>query len=358
MNSISILGENAYLYPDFSFQLAKSNDQQMIECYSDLYPITLYKLLFDYVLKNLTGEVIYDEKLPDSFKTLDIYVAKFLERIITLDILGSDMREEKEKILLKNRESYTDKEIAFLNYSYMFYIPTVCQQIYVKEDISSLYKLADITQLFFALKGSYNVSMLRENADKLKAFYTTLSMPLVPFNNHSCKLTFLRFEQEKFIALSRFDEEFMSNNDADYKISIASQLPSKQLYFSRLLMIYIASRKMELSGEEYAIEKAFVLYTYDVNGNATTELKTKPEISFCEIYRDKLVRLENYTVSDSLAYSLKKYIRLKTIFEKISFLLDIISPILSFFSFLNKRKEEEREDQKEKDDKDPGDSER
>lgn len=340
VNSISIVGENAYLYPDFSFNLTKSSNDNIIALYSDLYPLTLYKLLLDYLLKNLTGETVYNETLPDGFETMDIYITSFLERMITLDILGGDERKEKEEILQKNRESYNDKEIAFLNYSYMFYLPTREQFIHIKEDISDLYKLADITQLFFALKGSYNVSLLKENADKLQALYATLSMPLVPFNGYSCKLTALRFEDKKFIALSRFTEEFMRNNHASYKISIGNELPTKQLSFSKLLMIYIASRKMELSHEEYPIEKAFVLYTYDVNGNPTTQFQAKPGISFCEIYRDKLVKLENYKVSDSLAALLSKYISKKIFFEKISFLLNLISPVISLFSFLRKKRDD------------------
>lgn len=340
MNSISIVGENAYLYPDFSFDLTKSYNKSLIALYSDLYPLTLYKLLLDYVLKKLTGDTVYNETLPDDFETMDTYIASFLERMITLDILGGDIKKEKQEILLKNRKSYTDKEVAFLNYSYMFYLPSRKQSLHIEEEISDLYKLADVTQLFFALKGSYNVSMLKENADKLQAFYTTLGMPLVPFNGYSCKLTTLRFDDLKYIAISRFNEDFMRNNHADYKISMAGDLPSKQLPFSKLLMIYISSRKMELSHEEYPIEKAFVLYTYDVNGNHTTQLQAKPEISFCEIHKDKLVKLENYKVSNSLAASLSKYISMKIIFEKISFVLNLISPIISLFSFLRRDKDD------------------
>ena len=340
MNSISIVGENAYLYPDFSFYLNESSNKDMIARYSDLSPITLYKLLLDYILKNLTGESIYKEILPDKFKTLDSYIAAFLERMIALDIMRGDTEGEKQEILRKNRESYTDREIAFLNYSYMFYLPSAQQPIYISESTSSLYKLADVTQLFFILKGSYNVSMLRENADKLQAFYKTLSMPLVPFNGYSCKLTTLKFENKKFIALSRFTEDFMRNNDANYKISIGNSLPEKEILFSKLLMIYIASRKMELSGEEYAIEKAFVLYTYDVNGNPTTTLQAKPGIGFCEIYKDKLVKLDNYRVSDSLALSLRKYISRKLLFERVALCINLISPIISLFSFLRKNKDD------------------
>lgn len=340
MNSISIVGENAYLYPDFSFSLTKSYNSSMISQYSDLYPLTLYKILLNYVLYEMTGEKIYDEKLPDNFESLDLYISSFLERMIILNVMGGDPEREKEKILALNRKEYTDKEVAFLNYSYMFYLPSKTQEIHIEEDISEVYKLADITQLFFSLKGSYNVSMLKDNADQLKAFYGTLSKPLVPFNGYSCKLTTLKFSQEKYIAISRFDEEFMYNNDPNYKISIYPELPSKQISFSKLLMIYIAFRKMKISQEEYAMEKAFVLYTYDINGTTVTTLKAKPEISFCEIHRDKLIRLENYKLSGSLAASLLKFINMTIIIEKISFYISLITPIISLFRLLRKNKDD------------------